>query len=206
MQQLQWGAWLVPPSSLSAPAWLWPVAVCLAGWLFRRYLLGGRAPVSSIRFPRFASLWPSGPVPRSGAAGPPCIPIIQEGGSEERAQRVPWWKSFRNRIADPERIEVPARRTLGPQLQFLILRAGNREYHVLSQAGVAPQVLATRIVSSMQTASDKFETSGTGCVSKNARKTKAGRHATMLPRRSGRGFPDREHRIARIVASRGESQ
>lgn len=134
----------IPLWDLPAPAWIWPVLVCLAAWLFRRHvlvnegagfrfrLLGGSMRISSHR--------PGGVANGHPAGGRTPRPVNLDG----EARRVHWWNSFIGRAATSERVSVRARKALSPQLQFLILGIGNREYHILSQAGAAPLVLSTR--------------------------------------------------------------
>lgn len=162
-------SWWVPP----APLWAWPVAVCLAAWLFRRWALGRTDAGFRFRLPGTLPLVSSILTRRGGGERPPrgASPRAENPGERERASH--WWNLFGSRKTDLQRITVGARKTLGPQLQFLILCAGNREYHVLSQAGAAPLVLSTRILPPPRTPTAE---AGTDCAGTGIHRVRLSRY------------------------------
>lgn len=133
----------MPFGELLARVWIWPVLVCLAAWLFRRHVLVNEGAGSRFRLPggsmRFSSPRPGRAADAHSAGGS----IPQPENLDGNARRAHWWSFITGRTAASERVSVRARKALGPQLQFLVLCVGNREYHILSQAGAAPLVLST---------------------------------------------------------------
>lgn len=164
-----------------APLWVWPIIVCLLAWLFRRVWLGAGAVGFRIPWLNRSPLFPS-QIGRSRKGRPPASP--QE---EERASAKPplarWWNLFRTRTAVPQLITIRARKTLGPQQQVFILRMEHREYHVLSQAGVAPLVLSTRTLPSPGLTTAQAKMNGSKSASRSPRLFRHTRMETVASRR-----------------------
>lgn len=134
--------------------WFWPVFICFCAWLVRRYALSGNVDLSrgSARFSsRLSGVRPLHPIGVSSAQGSTASPrrFIAAVGRLRNLllHAVSGSRAFDHPANPTETITVRARKMLGPQLQLVIVRAGHREYHVLSQPGSAAAVLSARDIS-----------------------------------------------------------
>lgn len=189
MHALAWPALPVSSTGFAVPVWIWPLAVCFAAWLFRCCVRGASAPVSRSRFREGWSLFFADIPGRPGRAPSPAPSQPGGGDPDEPPRATPWWKFFGNCAPGPERIEIRARKTLGPQLQFLVLSAGDWEYHVLAQAGAAPQTLSARNLSSLQAGHAGADATGASVRPRRARRARAGLRPWGASRRAGRCLP-----------------
>jgi hypothetical protein len=131
------------------PVWFWPLLVCLAAWLFRRWMLRGEISLA-------------GRPARSGRGWMVSARKATSPGTAEPSRRGAWmpdgllrrlteslaglWQFTGGRGAVNDGIAVLGRRMVGPQQQVLILRAGDHEHTVLLQGGGPALLLSSRPV------------------------------------------------------------
>jgi hypothetical protein len=131
------------------PVWFWPLLVCLAAWLFRRWMLRGENSMAG-------RAGPIGPgwiafTPKATPSGA-TMPLRSGGWMPDGLLRrlseslAGLWHLTGSRNVATDQIAVLGRRMVGPQQQVLVIRAGDEEHTLLLQGGGPALLLSTRAV------------------------------------------------------------